>query len=435
MRWLDIYLPDPADSPVLAAACRQARTLAADLPAIQERDGLDAVGVTARMAEVGMTLCQAIGAVRPQAFAPTADAGGDATTTPPLGDPDHDGLLGYHLVVAPALLDLPWNWLHTGLGFVLEHHPLAWGTRAAGAARRRPARPWFERMQRARYLVGDAGEAGLPATLAHLRAGVARPEVLFVAGHSEEVVRRLIHREGEAVAAALADRRWGEPLAALDLPAATPTPGRLAEQALLYQAIHYAGPVSCPARLADAGAAPWLDQLVLDAVGEPDEEFERELGLEGKLVGVDQVTALLDSVAEGWERPAAATLRAAGAAGPRAGGPSWLLDDGPVPPEQFGRGPGLPPLVFSNSHRALPELGARFLAAGASTFIGPVAPLYSRPARLYAGACWGALAAGWCAGAAAWRAAGDLRRDLGPEHPAWLSYGVQGSGLLALQYL
>lgn len=435
MRWLDITLPDPADAPALAAACRQARRLADGVPAVQERDGLDAVTVTALMGECGMALFQAVRAQLPRAFAPDLEpAAGSAT--PSLGDADHDGLLGYHLVVAPALLDLPWNWLHTGLGFVLERHPLSWGTRPADAARRDPARPWFERLQRARFLVGETGEAGLQGTLAQLRTGASRPEVLFVAGHSEEAVRRLIHREGEAVAAALADARWGEPLAALDLPLTTPTPGRLAEQAFLYQAIHYAGPTSRAAQAADAGAAPWLDQLALDAMGGSDEEFDRELGLEGKLVGIDQVTAILDSVAESCDRRAAAPaprLRAIGAVSDA--GPSWLLDDGPVPPEQFGRGPGLPPLVISNCHRALPELGARFLAAGASTFIGPVVPLYSRPARLWAAACWAALAAGWCTGAAVWRAAAVLRRDLGPEHPAWLSYGVQGSGLLALQYL
>ena len=54
---------------------------------------------------------------------------------------------------------------------------------------------------------------------------------------------------------------------------------------------------------------------------------------------------------------------------------------------------------------------------------------------MYAGACWRALASGWCAGAASWQASRTLRRDLGAEHPAWLSYGVLGNGLLALQYL
>ncbi len=433
MRWHDIILPDPAARPDLAAACARVRHLVGTIPAVQGRDGLDAVTVTAVMAEAGLTLFQAVRAALPEAFAPDGGAGAE---TPLLGDPAHDGLRGYHLVVPPALLDLPWNWLHTGLAFLAEKHPLSWSPVSAGAPLHGAARPWFGRMQRARFLVDEAGGNGLRGTLTQLRDGVARPEVLFVAGHSDEAVRRLIHREGERVAAALEDARWGEPLAHLDLPATTPTPSRLTEQAVLYQAIHYAGPTSCPARAADAAAEPWLDQLVHDALTEPDEAFDTEVGLEAKLVGIDQVTAVLDAVADSYARHGTGggrTRSPAAAATPRA--QAWLLDDGPVPPEGFGHGPGLPPLVISNSHRALPELGARFLQAGASTFIGPVVPLYSRPARLFAGACWQALATGWCAGAAAWRAAAELRESLGAEHPAWLSYGIQGSGLLALQYL
>ncbi len=111
---------------------------------------------------------------------------------------------------------------------------------------------------------------------------------------------------------------------------------------------------------------------------------------------------------------------------------SWLLDDGPVNPEHLERGGILPPLVFSNSYRALPALGHRFIRPGASTFIGPVVPLFSRPARIFAGHCYGALGQGWCAGAAVWKASRECRRELGDNHPAWLSYGVQGYGKLAL---
>ena len=434
MRWFDIILPDLALAPELAAACVRARRLAESLPDLQKRDGLDAVTVTAVMAEAGLTLFQAVQQAQPEAFATGGEA---ATTAPRLGDPEHDALCGYHLVMPPALLDVPWSWLHTGLAFVLEKHPVTWGLHRAGAASGKPARAWTERLQRARFLVDETGQAGLRGTLVQLRDQVARPEVLFVAGHSEEAVRRLIHREGEVVSAALEDARWGQRLARLDLPASTPTPGRLTEQAFFYQAIHYAGPTSGPALTVDAAAEPWLDRLVLDAMSEPDEEFDTTVGLEGKLVGVDQVTAVLDAAAEDYQRRGigADPRRRLAAVGVATAGPSWLLDDGPVPPEGFARGPGLPPLVVSNCHRALPEMGARFLSAGASTFIGPIAPLYSRPARLHAGACWRALAAGWCAGAASWQAARELRRDLGAEHPAWLSYGVLGNGLLALQYL
>jgi hypothetical protein len=111
------------------------------------------------------------------------------------------------------------------------------------------------------------------------------------------------------------------------------------------------------------------------------------------------------------------------------------LDDGAVKPEHLERGAAVPPLVFSNSYQALPALGQRFIKSGASTFIGPIVPLFSRPARIFAGHCYGAMGEGWSAGAAIWRAAQICRRELGAEHPAWLSYGLQGYGKLALQYL
>lgn len=434
MRWHDIILPRPEDAAPLAAACAETRRLAGSLPGLQQRDGLDAPTVTACMAEAGRVLLEGVRSVQPDAF---VDEGPGTIETPELGDPAHDQLCGYHLVVPEPWLDLPWNWLHTGLAFVLEKHPVTWGTRPAGAERGRTARPWHARLQRARFLLDDEGATGLRGTIEQLRDGAARPDVLFVAGHSQEEIRRLIRREGDAVAAALGECRWGEPLASCFLPADTPTPTRLTEQAVLFQAIHYAGPTSQPAEVADAGAENWIDRLVLEAMALPDEEFDDEMGMEAKFAGVDQVTALLDQVGERFDREDgphhALPPRATSKTSP--GGPSWLLDDGPVVPETFGKGPGLPPLVVSNSHCAIPELGARFLGAGASTFIGPVAPLYSRPARTFAVSCWQALGEGWCAGAAAWRAAAELRRTCGDDHPAWLSYGVQGNGLIALQYL
>ena len=50
MRWLDIILPGPERDPALAAACADARRLAESIDAIQQRDGLDAPTVTARLA-------------------------------------------------------------------------------------------------------------------------------------------------------------------------------------------------------------------------------------------------------------------------------------------------------------------------------------------------------------------------------------------------
>ena len=141
MQWFDIILPDPAAAPVLAAASARVRKLCEGLPALQERDGLDARSVTACMAEAGLVLFQAVRAVQPGAFDPEEATGAD---TPVLGDPEHDDLVGYHFVVPGSLLDLPWSWLHTSLDFVLAKHPICWSTRRAGAARSTLERPWME---------------------------------------------------------------------------------------------------------------------------------------------------------------------------------------------------------------------------------------------------------------------------------------------------
>ena len=62
-------------------------------------------------------------------------------------------------------------------------------------------------------------------------------------------------------------------------------------------------------------------------------------------------------------------------------------------------------------------------------------PLFSRPARIFAGHFYQALGGGWNAGAAVWKAAGACRQEFGKKHPVWLSYGTQGYGSLALPYL
>ena len=435
MRWIDIILPEPGTHRNLDNAVTEARTLAAAIALLQDRDGLDGLTVTRQMAEVGRVLFQALTEVDPGAFVPDREA---ACETPVLAAIEHDEAVGYHLVVPGPWRDLPWTWLHNGLDHVFEKHPLCWSDGGAALPADTP-RPWMQRQVRAEYLVGTGGDAGLRHTLSQLREeGVGRPNLLFVAGHSEESIRRLIYREAESISAALAGAPLGSSLARFEVPAGALTPTRLREQALAYQAIHYAGPTSQPAAQADQADDRWLERLIGDATAVADEDVDGALGLEEMPVGVDQVTALLDNVSERAARggaPAGNELatRAVAEAGTDRG--QWLLDDGPVAPECFGRGTGLPPLVFSNHHLALTELGSRFTDAGASTVIGPLASLYSRPARRFAGHVYRGLGEGWCVGAAVWRAARAMRRENGADHPAWLSYGVQGYGSLALQYL
>lgn len=431
MRWLDINLPEPGNHPSLDAAVTDVRALYATLPDVQQRDGLDAVTVTSIMDEVGCRLFQAVQETAPKAFTPDRQA---AEELPAIGAPAHDGLVGFHLVVPDVWRDLPWNWLHNSLRFLQEEHPLCW----SGGSARLPAagRPWMERLNDSRFVLDADGNPSARATLLRLRdEGVSRPEILFVAGHSEEVIRSLIYREADAISMSLGGAPLGPALARLEMPAQALTPSHLRAQALGYQAIHYAGPTSQPAEVADVGDDAWLENLLVDALTAADTEVDGALGLETAPVGVDQITAMLDEISERAERPAARRPRHAFGKAQPAREASWLLDDGPVAPEQFGQEMGLPPLVFSNSHCALNELGARFHRAGASTVVGPVVPVFSRPARHFAGHFYQALGAGWCAGAAVWSASRALRDDLGCDHPGWLSFGLQGYGSLSLHYL
>jgi len=68
-------------------------------------------------------------------------------------------------------------------------------------------------------------------------------------------------------------------------------------------------------------------------------------------------------------------------------------------------------------------------------FVGPLVPLFSRPARKFAGRFYNFMADGHSAAAAMRKAALACRGELGENHPAWLSYGTVGFGSLALQYL
>jgi len=431
MRWFDINLPEPGNHPSLDAAVADARSLNATLPEAQQRDGLDAVTVTSIMDEIGCRLFQAVREAAPKAFTTDRQA---SEELPAIGASAHDDLVGFHLVVPEAWRDLPWNWLHNSLRFIQEEHPLSW----SGSSARLPAagRPWIERLNGSRYVLDADGNPSARAALERLRTdGIARPEILFVAGHSVEAIRGLIFREAESIAMALTGAPLGPSLARLEIPAHALTPSRLRTQALAYQALHYAGPTSQSPAEADAGDDAWLENLLFDALTVSDAEVDGAVGLETMPVGVDQVTAMLDEISERVDRPAAQRPRHAFGNPDAAREPSWLLDDGPIAPEQFGRDLGLPPLVFSNSYCALNQMGARFNLAGASTVVGPVAPVFSRPARHFAGHFYQALGAGWCAAAAVWSASRALRDDLGAEHPGWLSFGLQGYGSLSLQYL
>lgn len=455
MRWIDIILPEPQTHQKLDSLLEQAVTEGKILEQIQNRDGLDNIHVVDQMAKIGQLLFQGVMSFQPKAF---NDDGADVGhPTPGLGDPDHDQLVGFHLVVDSQWPLLPWQWLHNGVGFLLEKHPITCAERGSQLPTGRSSRPWMQRCQRADYLVDEEGGTDLSSTLDQMHpTGASEPEFLFVPGHTDRQIRRMIYREAEAMEMALNHTTLPRPLAKIHIPSDPVTPYQLSSLSLTYQALHFAGPVSQALESSQAGQPDWMDKMIEDLDAPVEDELESTVGLEGEVLGVDPITSLLDDVSDSYEEKqlmgqssqqgsnalnsGESQQRSAssptGSGNESSGGKgNWLLADGPVEPENLGRSLGIPPLVYSNSYCALPQLGRRFIAAGASTFIGPIVPLFSRPARVFSGYCYQALGEGWCAGAAVWKAAQNTRSELGKEHPAWLSYGVHGFGSLALHYL
>ncbi len=448
MRWIDIILPEPKTNQEFDTLMDEAIYLNSEIDPIQQKHGLDSPQVLEQMGRVGRRLFKAISENDSRAFSPSKNPLG--APTPKIGIPQHDQLVGYHIVTDGPWASLPWTWMHNGLEFVLEKHPICTATIKSALPSLSKQRPWMTRCQRAEFLVDDHGESDLFNTLQQLRPDeLTQPEILFVPGHSDQKIRRLIFREAEAIENALGSGHLGQDLADLDFPKDAVTPGELKKLGINYQAIHFAGPTSEPAVTSDTQGQFWMNQLI-DEVNTPaDLDIEEAIGVEGEVLGVDPITSLLDAVGEKYDREGITENRVGSAGIARSDGAGqysfdppaktsnnpWLLDDGPVEPESMAADGGVPPLVFSNSYRALPELGMRFTGAGASTFVGPVLPLFSRPARIYTGYLYNSLAEGWNAGAALWNASRKVRKELGREHPAWLSYGLRGYGSLSLQYL
>ncbi|MBD3221993.1 hypothetical protein GF314_12210 [bacterium] len=416
MRWIDIVLPPRGTCQETDRRLDEARALVDGIPALQDRHGLDAPAVTGEVERIGRLLFQAVTAHQAGAF--RDDPHRDGATTP--GKIDR---VGYHIVAADDRVGLPWQWLHSGMGYLIERSPIASADHGSHPTNADPMRVWMHRQQDALLDPDHVGHDDR-----------TQPEILFVPGHGKDEIRRLMFREAEGIDHALAEL----PAAAarLRIPGAV-TPGLLAARAMLYQVLHFAAPTSQPPEVSQAGENRWLAGLMA-AAGEPGADpdvVDDMVGLEKEILGVDPVEAALDQALESYVHRGAAVPAGAGSPVRTTAGDGWLLDDGPIAPEHLGRDGCLPPLVFSNSWCSLHWLGQRFTRAGASAFVGTSMPLFSRPARLFAGLFYGALGRGRCAGEAHREAALALRERLGPEHPAWLAHGVQGYATLRLEDL
>ena len=408
MHWIDISLPPTGTCPETDRRLDEARSLTDEIPDLQEQKGLDNPAVTVAMEEVGRLLFSAVTAHDAEAFCPDPDRPGT-----PSNDQQR---LGYHLVADRHQGGLPWHWLHNGVEFLLEKYGISVAEQGSRVPEVDPPRLWMQRHSDALFGNEDSADMSRP-----------RPEILFVPGHGRDEIRRLMFREAEGIDAAL--EAVAPPRGRLRIPGAV-TPGLLAARAMLYQALHFAAPTSQPPEVSGAGENRWLAGLIA-AAGHPDATTVDELvGQDLEILGVDPVEVALDQALEAYQRHGVPASVASGATTSTSS--AWLLDDGPVSPEHLGRDGCLPPLVFSNSWCSLHWLGQRFLDAGASTFIGTAIPLFSRPARLFAALFYGFLGDQHDAGGAHRQAALSLREKLGPEHPAWLAYGIQGYGALRL---
>lgn len=425
MRWLDIDLTCDQDATRRRDLLDRAHARRDALLLRQKRDGTDSPNLLPALAELGQLLFRAAGTVGEDVFAPdreTADA----------HSPDLDGAagsahLGYHLVVAPEDLVLPWTCLHNGVRFLIEEAAVCAGHH--GSAPTHEARPWSRRWEDLVFTERALGPTRLADAVRRFRPeACAEPGILFLDGYGGRGDSSRTREERELLRGALETRGDGERLAALETPTGPMTPSRLARTGNRYQAFHFSDVTSSPATA--SGMSRGWEALARDLAFPPDDDDDVEL------VGVDPMTALLDQVVERAESGRLNAARPSGSAGTATvAGERWLLEDGPITPEDLARYDATPPLVFSNSYLGLPSLGPRFLKAGASAFVGPHLAVAPHDSSRFAADFYRALARGANTAGALRQAALACRDRRGPAHPAWLSYGILGSGALALQYL
>jgi len=426
VQWLDIDLTRGQDATTRRGLLDRAHAQHERLVRLQQSEGLDSPAVHAALTELGQLLFRAAQTSNPTAFAPERPDVGAAS--PSLAGAVVENPIGYHLVVATEDLVLPWSCLHNGIRFVLELAPICADRRSSLKSARRGAwsRRWEDQIQ--------AEQAGGPSRLGEVvrrfrPEACADPGVLFLDGHGHgdgSVQARLERAMLDEALASLGD---GQRLAWLESPVGAMTPGRLARTGRRYQGFHFSGATAAPQLASATTQLSGWEALARDLMMSAQEDEELEP------VGVDPVTALLDRISERAEQGRLHPWSGGGAAATSGAPAHWLLEDGPVSPEDLARHAATPPLVFSNSYLGLTSFGPRFLMSGASAVVGPHLAVSQPRARAFAGDFYRALAAGATVASSVRMAALACRDRSGAEDPAWLSYGLLGSGALALQYL
>lgn len=451
MRWIDIDLGTSTRSAGTAACLEHASARLEQLPMLQRREGLDSPVLLRFMATIGQQLFRAVTASRRDAFAP--DDGASGASEPPwpgrTGRPD---AVGYHLIVDENWIGLPWSWLHNGLRFVIETAPICVGTFGSDPAAG-PDRAWCRRRGDV-LLAGEAlGPEPLARVLDRLRpAGCAEPEILYLTGTGPSGASARARREAELVGAALTRSPSGRVLASLREPRGGVAPGELGRLGLRYQGFHFAGSTATPGCAPGAAAPPSASAAEPEAdrphtsnlaLAEPTASEEAAAGSAparddgGSDRDSAPVTALMAEVAAARHQPLARRRGFQQVRLPLSADPvgAWMLDDGPFRPENLAGIDTAPALVFSNSFRSLPDLARRFLSAGVSAFVGTHMAVKPDFAAAFAADFYGALAEGAGAAVACREAALAARDRRGDHNPAWLAYGIAGSGTLALPFL
>jgi hypothetical protein len=381
--------------------------------------------------EIGQLLFRAVRAADVAAFAPDRTDG--VTRAPePVGAYTGNGGPGYHLVVDDDQLDLPWTALHNGIHFLIEHSPICAATSGSRPDACHAAPAWVRRWEADAFTETALGPASIGELVRRFRPeACAEPAILFLDGQGGDAGSAHGRRERDMVGGALETRSDGQRLARLETPTGALTPAALTTSCHGFQGFHFSSATAvAPAGPDRPHELPARDLLpsAADALLEDPTEFE--------VVGVDSITSLLDQINEKAEQGRLAPWTPRGTAqAVIEAAPCWQLDDGPIRPEDLARGRAAPPLVFSNSYLSLQSLGARFLAAGTSVFVGPQMAVAPDRASEFAAEFYHALAQGGAAAESLRQAALVCRQRWGSHHPGWLAYGIMGSGTLALQYL
>ncbi len=427
MQWLDIDLTRGQDAVTRRGLLDRAHAQRDRLVRLQQTEGLGSPTVHAAVTELGQLLFRAAQTGNPTAFAPDRPSVGAAS--PALTGAVAESPIGYHLIVATDDLVLPWSCLHNGLRFVLETAPICADRRSSVKSARRGAwsRRWEDQVQAEQV----QGPSRLSEVVRRFRPeDCADPGVLFLDGHGHGDGTMQARLERAMLDEALAQLGDGRRLAWLESPTGAMTPDRLARTGRRYQGFHFSGATASPPLPAATTQLSGWEALARDLMMSAEEERELEP------VGVDPVTALLDRISERAEQgrlhPWSGGAGAQATAAPEA---RWQLEDGPVAPEDLARHAATPPLVFSNSYLGLTAFGPRFLMSGASAVVGPHLAVSQPRARAFAGDFYRALACGATVASALRTASLACRDRSGADDPSWLSYGMLGSGALALQYL